>query len=381
MIVSAVRTPFSRAFVGGLAGASEFVLAEGVVAAAIDRAGVAPESIDDILLGEVYQGGGCLARHTALALGLPPDTPGVAVGGFCASGMLAVHLGVAGIRSGMKRAVVAGGVSSFSNSTVSYVMGSDPRSAAPSWAPSHPGASSIPDGELTRIIGEAIAAKFDISRAELDEWALRAHGRAAAAVDNGEFADEIVAVTLPDGQIVDTDDTPLRGLDAEAAAASAPVMGPGGLTTVINQTGLTDGAAAVVMCDDRLVAEQQLTPLAVVTGWANVGAPADESMAAVIVSVRRALAVAGNRLADIDLFEVHDSFAAIGVAFERALELDRDKINVLGGGLALGHPFASSGARVVTTLVHALRRRNLRTGVGVIVGAGGMATAIVLETV
>ncbi|WP_067720947.1 thiolase family protein [Nocardia yamanashiensis] len=372
VIVSAVRTPFTRAFSGALSDCSEFDLAKAVVRGAIQRPGLHPETIDEIALGEVYQGGGCIARYVGLDLGLPVDTPGVAIGSFCSSGMVAIQHAVAAVRSGMKHCVIAGGVTSVS-------VSADPATAPKTWSPSHPGSSGEPATDLTFNLGEMTARRLGLGRAEIDAWAYRSHSTAVAAIDDGLFEVEHTPVAQGDRVIAGPDELPRRDLDPAALAELEPVLGPGHTVTVGNQTGLTDGAAALAVCSRAYAEEYGLRPLAVIRGWASVGAEPNEAMGAGLVAARRSMQVAGLRADAVTRFEIHDSFAVLGLAFERGLDLDRDKINVLGGGLALGHPFAGSGARVAVTLVHSLRRDGGGTGVGVILGAGGAATALALE--
>ncbi|MFE3001802.1 thiolase family protein [Nocardia sp. NPDC059246] len=372
VIVSAVRTPFTRAFSGALSEASEFDLAKAVVRGAIDKPGLRPETIDEVALGEVYQGGGCIARYVALDLGMPADTPGIAIGAFCSSGMVAMHHAVAAVRSGMKHCVIAGGVTSVS-------ISADPATAPKTWSPSHPGSTGEPASDLTFNLGEMTARKLGVSRTDIDEWAYRAHSTAVDAIDRGLFDEEHIPVEVGGRSITSPDELPRRDLTPQALAELEPVLGPGHTVTVGNQTGLTDGAAALAICSRAYADEHRLTPLATVRGWANVGAEPNEAMSAALTATRRCMQVAGLRADSVTRFEVHDSFAVLGLAFERGLDLDRDKINVLGGGLALGHPFAGSGARVAVTLVHSLRHSGGGTGVGVVLGAGGMATAIALE--
>ncbi|MFF2552975.1 thiolase family protein [Nocardia sp. NPDC058058] len=373
VIVSAVRTPFTRAFSGALSQSSEFDLAKAVMRGAIEGPGLLPETIDEIAMGEVYQGGGCIARYSALDLGLPVDTPGIAIGAFCSSGMVAIHHAVAAVRSGMKRCVIAGGVTSVS-------ISADPNTAPKAFSPSHPGSTGEPASDLTFNLGEMTARKLGVTRDNIDEWAYRAHSTAVRAIDTGLFAGEHVPVETDGRVISDTpDELPRRDLTPETLAELEPVLGPGHTVTVGNQTGLTDGAAALAVCSRAYAAEYGLRPLATIRGWANVGAEPNEAMNAALTAARRSMQVAGLRTDAVTRFEIHDSFAVLGLAFERALDLDRERLNVLGGGLALGHPFAASGARVATTLVHSLRRDGGGTGVGVILGAGGIATALALE--
>ncbi|WP_193046478.1 thiolase family protein [Mycolicibacterium baixiangningiae] len=378
VIISSARTPFARAFSGALAKATEFDLAKAAVAAALTRSGVDAADVDNIMLGEVYQGGGCIARYAALDLGLSPEVPGVAIGGFCTSGMMAIHHAVAAIRSGMHRCVVAGGVSSVSRSqfvTPSFLQTGILEQEC---SPSHPNAGASPAMDLVLTLGEGTAKLFNLVREDIDEWAYRAHRLAASAIDDGLFDIEKVAVEVESTEAFD-DELPHRGLSLEFFQSMDSFMGPGCTVTVGNQTALTDGAAAMVLCDLEFARSRGAPVLAEVIGWSCTAAEPDAATMAAVTASRRALEVAGLGLDEVDLFEVQDSYASIGVAFERALELDRDKINVYGGGLALGHPYAGSGTRVAGTLINALQRRGGGYGLAAIIGAGGVATAIVLD--
>ncbi|MEH3130473.1 MAG: thiolase family protein [Mycolicibacterium neoaurum] len=378
VIVSTARTPFTRAFSGQLAGSSEFNLAKEAVRGAIDRSGVDPRHIDNIMLGEVYQGGGCIARYTALDLGLPPDTPGVAIGGFCASGMLAIHHAVASVRSGMSRCVIAGGVSSISQSKFVTPQFLQTGILEQECSPSHPGMGDAPVLDLVITLGEGTAKMFGLTRTEIDEWACRAHALAVAAIELDLLDTEKVAVATENGEAF-ADELPHRGLDLDLLASMDSFLGPEFTVTVGNQTALTDGAASAVIVDADFAAEQGLTPLAEIIGWSVKATEPDKATAAAVASLRKAVDVAGIRLDDIDLYEIHDSYASIGLAFEKDLEIDRDLINVYGGGLALGHPYAGSGTRVAGTLINALQRRGGGLGAGAIVGAGGVGASVVLN--
>jgi acetyl-CoA acetyltransferase family protein len=378
VIISTARTPFARGFSGGLAKATEFDLAKAAIAGALGRSGLQSKEIENIMLGEVYQGGGCIARYAALDLGLPPEIPGVAIGGFCVSGMMALQHAVAAVRSGMHRCVIAGGVSSVSQSkfvTPSFLQTGILEQEC---SPSHPDAGEAPAMDLVLTLGEGTAKLFNLTRDEIDEWAYRAHKLAIEAIDNGLLDREKVPVEVGATTVID-DDLPHRGLDLEFFADMDSFLGPGCTVTVGNQTALTDGAAAMVLCDGDFARSRNAPVLAEVIGWSCTATEPNSATMAAATASRRALAVAGITLDEVDLFEVQDSYASIGVAFERVLELDRAKINVYGGGLALGHPYAASGTRVAGTLINALQERGGGYGLGAIIGAGGVATAIVLN--
>jgi acetyl-CoA C-acetyltransferase len=378
VVVAYARTPFARSFVGGLAKVSEFDLAKAVISGVIDRSGADKESIDNILLGEVLQGGGCIARYSALDLGLPPDTPGFAIGGWCASGMIAIHQAVASIRSGMGRCVIAGGLNTPSASPLAGPNFLETGIADTAVAPMHPGIGEMPALDLAFTLGEGTAKEFGLNRDEIDEWALRAHTLATAAVDAGLLQPETVPVEAG-GATVKEDELPWRDITAETLRGMDSFIGADCTVTVANQTGLTDGAAAVMICERDFAETQGMTPLAEVIGWSVVGSEPERATAATITATRRALDSLDRKVDEVDLFELHDSYASIGIAYERTLEIDRERINVYGGGLALGHPYGASGTRVAITLINALQRRGGGLGVGAIVSAGGLGSAVVLN--
>jgi acetyl-CoA acetyltransferase family protein len=378
VVVSYARTPFARSFIGGLSKASEFDLAGTVISGVIDRSGVDPGSIDNIMLGEVLQGGGCIARYSALDLGLPADTPGFAIGGWCASGMIAIHQAVASIRSGMGKCIIAGGLSTPSASPLAGPNFLQTGVADMAVAPMHPGIGEMPALDLAFTLGEGTAKEYGLTRDEIDEWALRAHTLAAAAVDEGLLEPETVPVEVG-GAMVSDDELPWRDITAESLRAMDSFIGSDCTVTVANQTGLTDGAAAVMVCDRDFADDHGLTPLAEVIGWSVVGSEPERATGAAITATRRALENLSLGVEDVDLFELHDSYASIGIAYERSLEIERDRLNVYGGGLALGHPYAASGTRVAGTLINVLQRRGGGVGLGAIVSAGGLGTAVVLN--
>jgi acetyl-CoA C-acetyltransferase len=378
VVVSYARTPFARSFIGGLSKASEFDLAGAVISGVIDRSGIDRNSIDNILLGEVLQGGGCIARYSALDIGLPPDTPGFAIGGWCASGMIAIHQAVAMIRSGMGKCIIAGGLNTPSASPMAGPKFLETGIADMAVAPMHPGIGEMPALDLAFTLGEGTAKQFGLTREEIDEWALRAHTLATTAVDGGLLQPETVPVDVG-GVTVTQDELPWRDVTLETLSAMDSFIGSECTVTVANQTGLTDGAAAVMICDRDFADEHGLTPLAEVIGWSVVGSEPERATAATITATQRAMDGVGLQVENVDLFELHDSYASIGLAYERSLELDRDRLNVYGGGLALGHPYGASGTRVALTLINALQRRGGGTGVGAIVSAGGLGAAVVLN--
>jgi acetyl-CoA acetyltransferase family protein len=378
VVVSYARTPFARSFIGRLAKASEFDLAGAVISGVIDRSSVDANAIDSILLGEVLQGGGCIARYSALDLGLPPDTPAFAIGGWCASGMIAIHQAVATIKSGMGRCIIAGGLNTPSASPLAGPNFLETGVADMPVAPMHPGIGEMPALDLAFTLGEGTAKQFGLKRDEIDEWALRAHTLATSAVDEGLLESETVGVEVG-GVMVTDDELPWRDVTEETLRGMDSFIGSDCTVTVANQTGLTDGAAALMICERDFAESQGMTPVAEVIGWSVVGSEPEQATKATITATRRALDGVGLQVDDVDLFELHDSYASIGIAYERTLEISRDRLNIYGGGLALGHPYGASGARVAVTLINALQRRGGGVGVGAIVSAGGLGTAVVLN--
>lgn len=378
VVVAYARTPFTRSLVGGLAKASEFELANAVIRGVIDRSGVDPAHIDTIAMGEVLQGGGCIARYSALDLGLPPDTPAYDVGGWCTSGMVAMHQAVAGIRAGMARCVIAGGLNTPSQSPLAGPHFANTGITDTPIAPMHPGIGEMPALDLALMLGEGTARQFGLNRAEVDEWAARAHMLACDASEAGVLDAEKIAVDVG-GTEVFQDELPSRDLTLDTLAEMDSFLGQDCTVTPGNQTGLTDGAAAVMICEREFARSHGMAPLAEITGWSVVGSAPEGATEATITATRRALDVAGVGIDEVDLFDVHDSYASIGVAYERSLHISRDRLNVHGGGLALGHPYGASGTRVASTLINELQRRGGGVGAGAIVSAGGLGASVVLN--
>jgi acetyl-CoA C-acetyltransferase len=242
----------------------------------------------------------------------------------------------------------------------------------------HPGIGEMPALDLALMLGEGTATQFGLSRAEVDEWAARAHSLACDASEGGVLDAEKVAVDVG-GQTVFDDELPSRDLTQDTLSAMDSFLGENCTVTPGNQTGLTDGAAAVLICEREFALTHGMTPLAEITGWSVVGSSPEGATEATVTATRRALNVAGVDVGEVDLFDVHDSYASIGVAYERSLRIDRERLNVHGGGLALGHPYGASGTRVASTLINELQRRGGGVGAGAIVSAGGLGAAVVLN--
>lgn len=384
VIVATARTAIGTAFKGSLVDVDALDLATQAVAEVVRRSGIDPLLVDDVVLGETLYGGGDVARYAAIEAGLA-NAPGVAHNRHCASGLASIQSAAASIRSGMDRAIVAGGVHSQSTSprATRRVPGTDDWE---DWmSPSHRDTPDAPNRDMTITVGWNAAVSAGVTREEMDAWALRSHQRAAAAIDSGAFAEEIfpVEVTGRDGstRTFEVDEHPRRDSSMERLGSLKPLHPEieGFSITAGNAGGINDGAAALMTTDDALAAELGLEPLAVVRAWASAGVPPADTGLAPTVAIPKALARAGLEIGDVDLWEINEAFAAMCVATTRVLGIDEDKVNVLGSGCSLGHPIAMTGARMVTSLIHELRRRGGGTGVAAMCAGGGMSTAIVID--
>ncbi len=383
VIVAAVRTPIGRAG-RSLAGLSLSDIGMQTVAGAISTAGIDAGDIDDLLLGEAVQGGGCTARYVANALGLPPDTPGGAVQRQCATGMMAVQEAAANIRSGMAEAVVAGGIESMTRGPLMFARSPVPFGIMERFSPpSHPDSPEAPNMNMLITVGENTARECGITREESDFWSFHSNLRAVAATDDARFAEEIVPVVVPAGRgetvTVRVDEQPRRDTSLEKLAALPSLTGPGGQVTAGNSSAITDGGAALVVVARSYAEAHGMEPLATVRSWNSCGIEPARTGLAPTVCVPRALARAGLSESEVDLVEINEAFATMAVACARKLGFPHDVVNVNGGAIGLGHPIAASGARILVTLVHELRRRGGGIGVGTLCAGGGMGSATVLE--
>ncbi|HVV12646.1 thiolase family protein [Amycolatopsis sp.] len=386
VIVSASRTPIGTAYKGTLTETSALELADVVVAETVRRSGLPPERFDDVVLGESMWGGGDIARHAAITAGMV-DVPGVAVNRHCASGLTSVSIAAANIRAGMDEVVLAGGVQSSSTAPRmrARVLGTEDEWTEPWMSPSHPGTAEAPSDDMSITVGWNAAKIAGVTREEMDAWALRSHQRAVAAIDNGLFTEEIVPVKARrrDGSLTDfaVDEHPRRGSTLEKLASLKPLHPEidGFSITAGNSSGINDAAAALALASDTVVAAEGLTPLAIVRGWASVGVDPVRTGLAPVDAVRKALRRSGVRQDEIALWEINEAFASVCVATTRILGIDEENVNTSGSGCSLGHPVAASGARMLTTLVHELRRRGGGYGVAAMCAGGGQAGAVVVE--
>ncbi|MEU1185816.1 thiolase family protein [Streptomyces sp. NPDC005820] len=368
VIVAALRTPIGTAFKGTLRDTTAHELAERVVGAVAE--GLDPDRVDDVVLAESHYGGGVVARHAALTAGLP-RVPGLALNRHCAGGLAAVQTAAASIRAGMDRLVLAGGVQSLSTAPRLTFRGAE------RWVPpSHPDRPDAPNLDMSITVGWNTAVRAGISRAEMDDWALRSHRNAVRALDEGRLKDETVPLDTPHG-VFTADEHPRRDTSAERLAGLKPLHPEieGFSITAGNASGANDAAALLAVADGR----SGLPALATVRAWASVAADPAETGLTPVQAIPKALGRAGMSVADVDLFEINEAFASVPVAAIHRLGLDADTVNVNGSGCSLGHPVAASGARMLVTLVHELRRRGGGVGVASMCAGGGMGSAVVVE--
>ncbi|HAM03855.1 MAG TPA: acetyl-CoA C-acyltransferase [Acidimicrobiaceae bacterium] len=384
VIVAAVRTPIGRSYKGTLVDVDAFALAEVAVQAALDRSGVDPAVVDDLVLAESLQGGGVIGRNVALRLGLA-HLPGLADNRHCAAALSAVQIAAGSIRAGMDKAIIAGGTESLSSTP--RVFKAEPASSGnyePWFSPTHTPTPQAPNRDMSITVGENTARMAGVTRLEADTWALHSNLRAAAARDQGVFDDEVVPVPLPGGSaLFESDEQPRSDTTLEKLAA-LPVLHPelpDATVTAGNASGINDGAAAVMVVSDEFASAHGLEVLGRVRSWASVGVEPERTGLAPTLAIPKALDRAGMKLGDIDLFEINEAFCSMAVACTRALEIGHDIVNVHGSGCGLGHPVAATGTRMVVTTLYELRRRDAAVGCVSMCAGGGMGSAMVLERV
>ena len=391
VILSAARTPMGR-FLGGLAPLAAPQLGAAAIGAAVQRAGIQQlETIDEVFMGNVVSAGlgQAPARQAALLAGLPPSVGATTLNKVCGSGLKACMLAAQAIRLGDAELIVAGGMESMSN-TPHLVRGRNGIAYGHQTlvdALLHDGLWDPFEDWAMGMAAEYIASAYQVTRQAMDEWSIRSHQRAVAAIDRGEFVREIVPVEIPKRKgpptIVDQDETPRRDTSLEALAALKPAFKPDGLVTAGNAPGLNDGAAAVVIASRQRALALGSKPMARIVGYAQAAVPPKELFIAPARAIPRLLERVGWGLPEIDLIELNEAFAAQVLADGYALAdqgWDWDKVNVRGGGIALGHPIGASGARILATLLHALQDRGQRRGIAALCLGGGEAVAMAVET-
>lgn len=381
-IVAAARTPIGRSRKGRLASIDAWALARTAVSGVLERSGLPASDIEDVVLAESMQGGGVIARHTAVSLGLT-HVPGLAVNRHCAGGLGAVQTAVGAILSDAIDVAVAGGTESMS--TMARSLKAGPDGSWNPWAPmSHPETPEAPAFDMSITVGENTARLAGLTRRDVDEWAAYSHGRAIASIDAGDFADEIVPVKVP-GENGDedytTDEHPRRGVTVDTLA-QLPVLHPeldSATVTAGNAAGINDAAAAVVITSEDYAQAHGITPLGFVRSWGTVGVDPVETGLAPIGAIERALGRAQLAIGDIDVWEINEAFCSVPVAVTRKLGIDPSIVNVNGSGCSLGHPIAATGARMIVTMLGELKRRDAARGVVSMCAGGGMGSALILE--
>jgi len=393
VIVSAVRTPIGR-FMGGLAPLTAPALGAIAVRAAVESAGVPAGEIDEVILGNVVQAGvgQAPARQAAIGGGLPPTVSALTINKVCGSGLKAVMLAAQAIRAGDARALVAGGMESMSNAPY-LVRGlrDGVRFGDQSLTD-----SLIHDGLWCSFgachmggYAEYTAAKAGVTRQAADEFSLDSHRKAIAAIESGKFAREIVSVEIPSRKgtvVVSRDESPRPDTSLESLARLKPAFAadaPEGLEELVvtagNAPGLNDGASALVVASEEYARAAGLPIRARITGWATGGMEPRDLFFAPVVAVRKLMEREGKTIGDYDLIEANEAFAVQAIADGMELGWDWDRVNVHGGAVALGHPIGASGARVLTTLLHALEDRGLHSGLATLCLGGGNAVALSIE--
>lgn len=387
VIVSAVRTPIGS-FNGSLANISAPELGAIAIKGALEKAGVTPEQVDEVILGNVLQAGlgQNPARQAALKAGLPDSVSALTINKVCGSGLKAVHLATQAIIAGDAEIVIAGGMENMSqapyllkNARDGFRMGDQKLID-----------SMISDGLWCAfndyhmgITAENLAAQYEITREEQDEFSSWSQEKALTAIEQGKFKDEIVPVVIPQRKgesiVFDTDEYPKKGTTAEKLATLRPAFKKDGTVTAGNASGINDGAAVLVVMSKAKAEELNLTPLVTIRG--NGSAGVDPSIMGIgpVKAVKKALEKAQVSLEEIELVEANEAFAAQSIAVDRELHFKKEILNVNGGAIALGHPIGASGARVLVTLIHEMVRRESKMGLATLCIGGGQGVATVVE--
>ncbi|MFD1205676.1 acetyl-CoA C-acetyltransferase [Sporosarcina contaminans] len=389
VILDGARTPFGK-FGGGLSSKSASDLGGIAIKEALYRSGVAVQEVDEVIMGTVLQAGqGQIpSRQAATKAGLPWSVKTETINKVCASGMRSVTLADQLIRLGDEEVIVAGGMESMSN--------------APYYLPKGRFGLKMGDAQLLdgmiydglscafspeRVhmgtYGNQTANSFSLTREQQDEWSLRSHERALAAMEEGKFMEEIVAVEIPqrkgDAIQVDADEAPRKDTSLESLAKLRPAFDKDGTITAGNAPGVNDGACALVLMSEERAKKEGKQPLATIIDHAEVAVEPENFPQTPGLVINELLEKTGKQLADIDLFEINEAFAAVALVSSQIAELDPEKVNVNGGAVALGHPIGASGTRIILTLAYELKRRGGGIGIAAICSGGGQGDAIMIE--
>ena len=386
VVITAARRTAVGSFLGGFAAVPAHELGRTAIVAALASAGVAPEDVSEVILGQVLTAaqGQNPARQASMAAGCPKEVPAWGVNQVCGSGLRAVALAAQAITCGDSSIVVAGGQESMSLATHAQALRAGTKMGAVELID-----TMIKDGLTDAfnqyhmgITAENLAQQYQLTREEQDAFAVRSQNRAEAARSEGRFAAEIAPVTIKGRKgdiVVDQDEYIRAGATVASIAGLRPAFRKDGTVTAANASGLNDGAAALVLMS-RAEAERRGAPiLARIASWASAGVDPSIMGIGPVPATRRALEKAGWSVADLDLIEANEAFAAQALAVGRELGWDADRVNVNGGAIAIGHPIGASGARVLTTLVHEMNRRDVRKGLATLCIGGGMGIAVCIE--
>jgi acetyl-CoA C-acetyltransferase len=387
VIVSGVRTPFGK-FGGALQSLTAAELGGIAIKEALARANISGEQVDQVILGTVLQGGqGQLPSRQAMRhAGIPWEVRTETINKVCASGMRAVTLGDQIIRLGDAEVVVAGGMESMSNAP--YILpkarwGLRMGDGAVKDLMVYDGLTCSFTGVHMGVYGGETAKELGISREEQDKWAYRSHQRAIAAMEAGLLAEEIVPVAVPQRKgepiLVEHDEAPRKDTSLEKLAKLPPVFDPQGTVTAGNAPGVNDGAAALVLMSEERAAREGIQPLATILAHTAIAVEAKDFPKTPGLVINELLRKTGKTVHDIDLFEINEAFAAVALASIQIADIDPEKVNVNGGAVALGHPIGASGARIIITLIHELKRRGGGIGIAAICSGGGQGDAIMVQ--
>ncbi len=387
VIVSAARTPVGS-FNGALSSLPAAELGKVAIEAAVARAGLQPADVDEVILGQVLQAGAGQgpARQASVKAGIPVESPAWSLNQLCGSGLRAVALAAQQIADGSAKVVVAGGQESMSQAPHAQNLRGGQKMGDLAFVD-----TMIKDGLWDAFHGyhmgqtaENIAARWQITREDQDRFAVASQNKAEAAQKGGKFDDEIVPVTIKGRKgdtVVDKDEFIRHGVTLEGIQGLKPAFTKDGSVTAANASGLNDGAAALVLMSAEEAAKRGLKPLARIASWANAGVEPEIMGTGPIPASRKALEKAGWSISDLDLVESNEAFAAQSLCVVRELGLDPAKVNVNGGAIAIGHPIGASGARILTTLLHELKRSGGKKGLATLCVGGGMGVAMCVEAV
>lgn len=385
VIVAAKRTPVGS-FLGAFATVPAHELGRQAIAAALDQAGVAPEDVSEVILGQVLTAGHGQnpARQASMAAGLPKEVPAWGINQVCGSGLRAVALAAQAIQTGDATIVVAGGQESMSLAAHAVQLRAGTKMGDGTMVDTmiKDGLTDVFNGYHMGITAENLAAQYELTRGEQDAFAVRSQNRAEAARAEGRFKDEIAPVTIKGRKgdtVVDQDEYIRAGATLDGVSGLRPAFKKDGTVTAANASGLNDGAAALVVMSADEAAKRGLEPLATIKSWATAGVDPSIMGIGPVPASRKALEKAGWSVDDLDLVEANEAFAAQALAVGKDMGWTADKVNVNGGAIAIGHPIGASGARVLTTLLYEMKRRDVKKGLATLCIGGGMGIAMCVE--